>query len=119
MNARSWSCWHHSALAVLLMSIFPGTSWTEDVESVWFGLASPEQREKNREAMFNDVWVDLGYRPLSLKLPASDDLYQEIAGETLHRYTREITAFSEESRTAGDPLWGRIAVAKNSADVGV
>ena len=109
MDAQTWSCWYRGAMAVLLISIVPGTSWAEDVGSVWFGLASPEQRQKNREAMFNDVWVDLGYRPLSLRLPASDDPYQEIAGETLLRYTREITAFSEESRTAGDPLWGRIA----------
>ena len=109
MNAQTRSCWYLGAAAGLLMSLVPGKSFTEDVESAWFGLPLPEQRANNREAMFNNVWVDLGYEPLSLRLPASDDPYQEITGETIHRYTREITAFSEESRTAGDPLWGRIA----------
>lgn len=93
-------------LFVVGMCTFAAPSLAED--GAWFGVSSLEQRRQEREGLFKATFVDLGLEPLSLRLPAEDP-YQDIRGETIHRYVREIVAISEESRLAGDRLWGRIS----------
>ena len=97
-----------AAVNLTLVTVGSAQSAQSSEES-WFGVKMPAERIQNRADLYEDTWVDLGFQPLSLHLPASDDPYQAITGEVLQQYTREIVDFSLRSRDAGDTLWGRIA----------
>jgi hypothetical protein len=68
----------------------------------------PEQLEAKIAELTDGRAFDLDIKPLSLRLHPSEDPYTDIRGEDLHRYLRELTEFSLQSKAAGDVLWGRI-----------
>ena len=76
-------------------------------DEAWFGVPTPEQGTAERESL-KSIYADLGMGPLPLALPVEDDPYRGISGKKIHRYMSDICAISEESRLAGDPMWGRI-----------
>lgn len=77
-------------------------------EGPWFGVAPPEEHEAGTEPLAS-LFADLGMAPLGQHLPAAMDRYRDIRGEEVHGHVRDFCQISEESRLAGDRLWGRIA----------
>ncbi|MCH8333647.1 M28 family peptidase [Candidatus Sumerlaeota bacterium] len=99
-----------SAIGLLTLLIAAPIGMTQAQESAWFGAATPEERRSR--AQTRSRFIDLEIEPLSLRLPAAEDPYRMIQGESIHKYLREIVAISERSRLDGESLWGRIGGTK-------
>lgn len=59
------------------------------------------------QSRFNAVDLD----SLSSQIPSGDG-YENIKGEDIHRYLRELTQISQQSKSDGNVLWGRIQGSK-------
>lgn len=79
--------------------------------SPWFGLETPKPSQTGRQAIgpvIDSVYENPGMPALSLRLPPEQDRYRDISGPAIHRDLTRFCQFSEDSRRAGDPLWGRM-----------
>jgi hypothetical protein len=103
-------CAHRLAVAVVAILSLAGCGGrpTTVVEHDDMSFLQPEQLEARIAENLEGRTFDLDMKPLSLRLPASEDPYTAIAGEEIHGYLRELTEFSLQSKHAGDVLWGRV-----------
>jgi len=71
----------------------------------------PEKLDARLEGIFKSRMnaADLG--SLSEQVKGGDG-YEDIKGEDIHRYLRELTQFSQQSKADGNVLWGRIQGSK-------
>ena len=76
--------------------------------TAWFGIETPAKRMQ-RSAQFRMIYPVPDFPPLSLRLPASDDPYTDITGQSVHDYLARILEITEDTRPEGERFWGRIA----------
>ncbi len=107
INLHSYSL----CFAVLFTLFCPAHPLSQNTpQSVWFGVATPLERQQKRNERLRNQDVEFGIKPLTSKL--QQDSYQYIAGSEAIKYVKDIVAFSEKSRTDGNKLWGRISGSK-------
>lgn len=97
--------WRAGLVTALLILALPAIG---DEPRTWLGVPVPDSGPDGR-APLRAVYDDLGMSPLSLRLPKSEDKYTDIAGATIYERMKVFCDISEQSRLAGDPLWGRIS----------
>ena len=71
----------------------------------------PEKLDAKIEEIFQARLTPLDTGSLSAQVPGGDG-YDDIKGEDIHHYLRELTQFSQASKSDGNVLWGRIQGSK-------
>ncbi len=95
-----------STVAVfLLMTTFSTLGSAQVISgSAWFGIFEPPGIG-DPHAPTVDV---LSATPIPPRIPAGEEDFAELSGETLFQYMDEIVGFSRESRAEGNRVWGRV-----------
>lgn len=93
------------ALSVACMSIFMGPIQAQDSSTAWFGQATPQELQNVAPA---SGLTTLPIDSLSLQTGDIDDPDSALSGARIARTMQDIIAISQQSKAAGDPLWGRI-----------
>ena len=82
-----------------------GPIQAQDSSTAWFGQATPQELQK---AEPSSGLVTLPIDSLSIQTGDIDDPDSALSGARIARTMRDIIAISQQSKAAGDPLWGRI-----------
>ncbi len=97
-------CLLGSLLAVVLWS-GPGTQGMQQPkEKAWLGVAMPSLGVNTPERIYKAG----EFPPMPILASKARTASADIQGETIFQYVRDLAAISEQSRKAGEPLWGRI-----------
>ena len=83
-----------------------GYGW--QVYGIHDGTLGLLRRPVDFEELTRERTFELGWGPLSLRLPPSEDPYTGIKGDAIHEDLEALTEFSRESKRDGNLLWGRI-----------
>lgn len=92
-------------LSVAFMSLLMGPIQAQDASTAWFGQATPQKLQSAEPSSGRDT---LPIDSLSLQNRDMDDSDSALSGARIARTMQDIIAISQQSKAAGDPLWGRI-----------
>ncbi|MCH8265574.1 MAG: hypothetical protein IIC10_09265, partial [Proteobacteria bacterium] len=87
------------------VSLFMGSIQAQDSSTAWFGQPTPQELQN---AAPSSGLATLAIDSLSLQTGEFDDPDSALSGARIARTMRDIIAISQQSKAAGDPLWGRI-----------
>ena len=75
-------------------------------DNAWFGVPTPMQRQNTGAPASG--YVSLGVSQLSLQAGPLNTTDTILNGDHIAQYMQDIIAISQQSKSAGDSLWGRI-----------
>ena len=93
-----------SLLAVVLSSGLAMHGMQQPGERAWLGVAMPSLGVNTPESIYQAA----EFPPLPILASQARPASADIKGEEIFQYVRALAAISEQSRQAGEPLWGRI-----------
>ncbi len=71
----------------------------------------PEELDAEIERIVQSRFNSVDMESVGSRIPIGEG-YEDIRGEDIHRYLRELTQFSQQSKSDGNVLWGRIQGSK-------
>jgi hypothetical protein len=77
-------------------------------QTAWFGLDLPAKAEK-RSNKNRKAFLEPDLPQHSIRLPSSEDPYQDLDAEELMAYLQNVVDITREHRPDGENYWGRIA----------
>lgn len=98
-----------ATLLVTLAAVRIASAAPPPADQPWFGLHTPEARQRESGAARVATLSARDFPPLSLHLPARDDPYRGIGGEEIFAYLKDVLRITTEQRVPGERFWGRIA----------
>ena len=101
MNCRLLS----SLLVSLLSSGMSICGIQQPAESAWLGVALPSPGLNRPESIYRAG----AFPPMPVQPSQGREASADIKGTEIFQYVRDLAAISEQTRKAGEPLWGRIA----------
>ena len=93
-----------SLLAVVLSSGLGMHGMQQPRERAWLGVAMPSLGVNTPESIYQAA----EFLPLPILASQARTASADIKGEEIFQYVRALAAISEQTRQAGEPLWGRI-----------
>jgi len=75
----------------------------------WFGVDTPEARERRSNLYRAAALQAPDLAPLSIQLPSAEDPYTAIQGDEIFAYLEDVIQVTRENRPPGENYWGRIA----------
>ena len=93
-----------SSLLVSLLSSGLGTGGLQAEEPAWLGVALPSPDMNRPESIYRTG----AFPPMPVQPSQGRKASADIKGAEIFGYVRDLAAISEQTRKAGEPLWGRI-----------